>query len=417
MIGQLFNYRDKFIMTSGNDTQEMNLRSWLALLILAISTFTIVNTELAPIGLLTLMANGLHTSESAIGMTVSLYAWVGALSALFASLFLGNIAKKKLLMLLILVLFVSNIMSATINSYSLLLLSRVLGAIAHGAFWAMIGATVISMVPPKYIGAATSIVFGGVSAASVFGVPISNFIGLHFGWRGAFWLMAILCIVTFIGIAIIVPQITSKSAIGFNALKGVFKSVTLWKIYAATLLTVTAQFAAFTYIEPWLHTQHALSQNLIPIALLVYGLAGLAGNVLTAMFIDRHLKSVVFISVLFICTVLVLLGFNKSFISVIWIFIGMIVWGVAVSGIFVGFQTWVLRVAEDKAFPASALYVSFFNMAIGIGASFGAWMVAEYSISLLYILAGIAIGLSVLLIVIIPSNAPEKQTILGIPYE
>ncbi|VFS15273.1 sugar efflux transporter [Enterobacter cancerogenus] len=74
-------------MTSEKATQNMTLKSWLALFILAISTFTIVTTELAPVGLLTPIAEGINSSESAVGMTVSLYAWVGALNALFASVF------------------------------------------------------------------------------------------------------------------------------------------------------------------------------------------------------------------------------------------------------------------------------------------------------------------------------------------
>ncbi|NKG28860.1 MFS transporter [Erwinia rhapontici] len=397
--------------------QDMTLRSWLALFILALSTFTIVTTELAPVGLLTPIANGLHASESAVGMTVSLYAWVGALSALFASVFLGNVAKKRLLLTLTVILFLSNVLAATVSTYTVLLAARVLGALAHGAFWAMIGATAVSIVPTRYIGAATSIVFGGVSAASVFGVPVSNYIGIHFGWRQAFWLMAILSVVAFAGISVLIPQITSKSAIGFEALKSVLKSSALWKIYSATLLAVTAHFAAFTYIEPWLHTQHSLATSVIPAVLFVYGIAGLAGNFLTGMMIDKYLKATVSISVLLICAVLVFLGTSGSALSGNAVFTAMVIWGVAVSGIFVGFQTWVLRLAEDKTFPASAVYVSFFNTAIGIGASAGAWMVSAFSVPMLYVVAGVAIGLSVLLVAAIPTRVASAQNVLEKSYE
>ena len=254
-------------MISEKLPQNMTLKSWLALVILAISTFTIVTTELAPVGLLTPIAEGLHSSESAVGMTVSLYAWVGALSALFASVFLGNVAKKRLLLVLTVVLMISNILAATVSTYGALLSARVLGALAHGAFWAMIGATAVAIVPARYIGTATSIVFGGVSAASVFGVPVSNYIGIHLGWRQAFWLMAALSVVAFVGITVLVPQINNKSAMGIDALKRVLKSSTLWKIYFATLLAVTAHFAAFTYIEPWLHMQSLLSAAFVPAVL------------------------------------------------------------------------------------------------------------------------------------------------------
>lgn len=391
-------------MTSINKTQSMSRNSWIAIFILAISTFTIVTTELAPVGLLTPMANGLSVSESEIGMTVTLYAWVGALSALLASIFLGKINKKKLLLMLTIVLFLSNILSASVDSYKVLLAARVIGALAHGAFWAIIGATAVAIVPDKYIGVATSIVFGGVSTASVFGIPLSNYIGITLGWRQAFWLMSGLSIVSFVGILTFVPQIKSNSGIGVKSLKKVLKSSTMWKIYFATLLVITAHFAAFTYIEPWLNLQSVLSTQLIPVALFIFGLAGLLGNFITGIAIDKHLKLTVITSAILICGVLIYLSLNDQKLTNTVIFIMMAVWGISVSGIFVGFQTWVLKLAGDDVFPASAIYVSCFNISIGLGAMLGAWFVSSLTIPILYITAGIVSGASVLIVMIIPTQ-------------
>lgn len=404
-------------MNSENELQKMNIRTWLALIILALSTFTIVTTELAPVGLLSPMANGLNVSEAQIGMTVSLYAWVGAISALLASVFLGNISKKWLLITLTLVLLCSNILTALVNSYSILLIARVIGALAHGAFWAMIGATAVALVPSKYIGVATSIVFGGVSAASVFGVPLSNYIGINLGWREAFWFMSCLSVVAFIGILILVPKIATNSTIGFSSLKKVLKSTTLWKIYSATLLTITAHFAAFTYIEPLLHSQPLLKEQLIPLTLFVFGLAGLFGNFITGLIIDKNIKLTVTTSILLIFAVLIYVGTHTSPLSITTILTLIIVWGLSVSGIFVGFQTWVLKLSGNDVFPASSIYVSFFNVAIGIGATIGAWVVSHYAISTLYFIAGIAIGLSLLLVAIIPSTSREVDINMEKQYE
>ncbi|OUY07521.1 MFS transporter [Acinetobacter populi] len=405
-------------MKSPNISQTvMTIKSWLALIILAISTFTIVTTELAPVGLLTPMAKGLLVSESEIGMTVSLYAWVGAFSALLASIFLGNVAKKRLLLILTIILFCSNMMTALVDSYTILLIARVIGALAHGSFWAMIGATAVAIVPTKYIGIATSIVFGGVSAASVFGVPLSNYIGITLGWRDAFWFMSGLSIISFTGILILIPQITSNSTIGFDALKKVLKSGTLWKIYAATLLTITAHFAAFTYIEPWLQTQSNLHIELIPFILFAFGLAGLFGNFITGVVIDKHLKLTVSLSIILICVVFIFIGLNQNSFTQIAIFSLVTIWGLAISGIFVGFQTWVLKLSGDDVFPASSLYVSFFNIAIGLGATLGAWIVSNYTLSTLYISASIIIGLSILLVNLIPASANNPNIRMDKTYE
>lgn len=382
----------------------MSIKNWLAIFILAISTFTIVTTELAPVGLLTPMAKGFGVSEAQIGLTVTIYAWIGALSAILASILLGNIAKRRLLILLIMILLASNVLSAVSGSYGMLLISRVIGAFAHGSFWAIIGATAVAIVPPKYIGVATSIVFGGVSAASVFGVPLSNYIGIVWGWHHAFWLMTGLSVISFVGILIFIPQVNANSTIGVDSLKKVFKSPILWKIYISTLLVITAHFSAFTYIEPWLQTQKLFSISHIPMALLIFGIAGLLGNFITGMTIDKHLKPTVIVSVCLIACVLVYLGLNRQNLSEMVIFASLAVWGLAVSGIFVGFQTWVLKLANKEVFPASAIYVACFNLAIGLGAILGAWVVTQLSLSQLYLFAGIIVMLSIFLISIIPSK-------------
>lgn len=394
--------------TLTRDHQGLTLKTWLALIILALSTFAIVTTELAPIGLLTPMAKGLGQSESMIGVTVTLYAWVGAISALLSSLFLGNLPKKPLLLILTLVILISNSLCATVDNYSWLLFARVIGALAHGAFWAMIGVTVVSLAPGRFIGLATSIVFGGVSAASVFGVPLSNYIGLNSSWRTAFWLMSALSVVAFVGIALIVPTVKNKSTPGIAALRQVMRSAALCKIYAATLLVITVHFAAFTFIEPWLQGVASVSSSMIPVVLFVFGLAG---NFLTGALIDKWLKPMVALSVILIAATLMVLGRLSNSLTSSEILLLVIVWGLSVPGIFVGFQTWVLRLAGDNAFPATAIYVSLFNGAIGSGALVGAWLVSLFSIPVLLGIAGIAIAFTLLLVAVIPVQVAKDTTL------
>lgn len=114
--------------------KQMSLKTWLAILILAISTFTMVTTELGPVGLLTQIAQDLSVPESKVGLTISIYAWIGANSALLSTLALGNLPKKKLLILLTIVLIISNLLAAMSSSYEILFVARIIGAFAHGAF-------------------------------------------------------------------------------------------------------------------------------------------------------------------------------------------------------------------------------------------------------------------------------------------
>jgi hypothetical protein len=120
---------------------QSDWRMWLAIVFLGIGAFTIVTTELAPIGLLSAIAQDIGRSESAIGLTVTLYAWIGAFSALLAAIALGRMPRKPLLIGLMLCLALSNGAAMAADGFGLLLTARACGAIAHGLFWAVIAAS------------------------------------------------------------------------------------------------------------------------------------------------------------------------------------------------------------------------------------------------------------------------------------
>lgn len=167
-------------------------RVWIAVVALGICAFSIVTSELAPVGMLSALAADFHQTESGVGLAVTAYGWVGALAALLSGAMPARISRKALLVGLMLILAFSCL--AATRSYSMfaLMSARMIGALAHGAFWALIGIVAAQLVPPHRLGLATAIIFGGVSAASVVGVPLASFIATTAGWRLAFMSMALL---------------------------------------------------------------------------------------------------------------------------------------------------------------------------------------------------------------------------------
>nr|WP_297461631.1 MFS transporter [uncultured Halomonas sp.] len=383
------------------------VRIWLAIIVLGIGAFSIVTTELAPIGLLSPIAEDLARSESVIGLTVTVYAWVGALSALLSTLWLGNIPRKPLLIALMLGLAVSNGVAMASTNYPTLLGARVIGAVFHGLFWAMIGALAAQIAPVRHVGLATSIVFGGVSAASVMGVPLATLVGHAEGWRVAFGTIAVLCFGAALAMAILVPSTKAEAPVGRKALLEVLHRRDLRGIYLATIFAVTAHFSAFTFIEPFLSSEVAMPGSTIAVMLFSFGVAGLVGNVLTGVFIDKYLKPVLALSLIALSVALVMLAlFGESFNAVS--LLGLIAtWGAAIAIIFVGFQSWILRVAGESALPASAIYVSIFNAAIGTGAMVGAWVLGWAGLSGVVGFAGVAAAISIILIAL--RRAPTRR--------
>lgn len=393
-----------------NPPGQSDWRMWLAIVLLGVGAFTIVTTELAPIGLLSVIARDIGRSESTIGLTVTLYAWIGAFSALVAAIALGRVARKPLLIGLMLCLALSNGVAMAADGFGLLITARACGAIAHGLFWAVIAASAAQIAPPQHVGLATSIVFGGVSAASVLGVPLATLIGQESSWRMAFGAAGALSLVTALGMLAVLPRLEQSQGKNVGAaLRMVLRRLDLWGIYLATAFAVTAHFAAFTYIEPYLREAPDMQSTMVIGLLFGFGIAGLGANFLTGIFIDRYLRQFLMLALALMTLSLLVLGVWGTQIGVVNIAATLILWGGSISAIFVGFQTWILRTAGAAAMPASAVYVAIFNAAIGCGAMIGAWMLHHSGLAAVMMVGALGSALSILVMTALRRPAAVPQ--------
>lgn len=367
-------------------------RNWLAVVTLGFCSFAIVTTELAPIGLLSPLANEFGQTEGMAGLIVTAYAWVAALSALLSALFLGRLPRKPLLVGLMLILTISSTIAGMSSEFSTLLVARMVGALAHGAFWAMIGSIGAQLVPPQKIGLATSIIFGGVSIASVLGVPLANMLTQLDGWRTAFNVISVLSLVATFAIAWTVPRLALSAQVRIDMLRNILRNSTFQRIYLATACAIMAHFAAFTFIEPLLSHSLHIRITLISTLLLIFGIAGVAGNFISGKYIDRYLKPLVLLSLGLMALSVLAVGNLPADSSALLVAVLLFGWGASVAIVFVGFQSWILREAGQAAIPASAIYVSIFNAAIGAGALAGAIILSVTSIKGLMAIAAIAIA-------------------------
>lgn len=352
----------------------MSLKLWIALIVLSLSSFAIVTTELAPIGLLSALAHDLNQSEAVTGLIVTGYGWVAAISALCSIVLLVRFPRKTVLMVMLLILAISNIIVAYSSSFNMIFSARIIGAIAHGSFWALIGAVAYSLVPKQKLGLATSIIFSGVSVASILGVPLASYLTQLSSWRLAFEFLGLLSLIICILILLCVPKIPDQAPLASGFFKRVLQHSTLNRLFILTTLIISSHFAAFTFIEPFLSQIAHLASGQITLLLLVFGLAGLVGNILAGKFMDQHLHTMILVSLVFISGSVFAfgyLGYQVTFSMAVGF---LALWGVSIATIFVGLQTWVLKQAGDLAGAASAIYVAVFNASIGLGALMGSLM-------------------------------------------
>lgn len=330
-----------------------------------------VACEFAPIGLLSQISSDLNQATSTVGLTVTLYAWIGAASGLLSNWLNRWIPRKALLIVLVLVLAVSNALVALSPDFSMLLAARAIGAVAHGMFWAIVAATAAHIVPVQRIGLATSIVLGGITIATVMGVPLVNLVGQYDGWRTAFICLAVMCVASAVAIALALPPMSIHSlakGVGFAA---VLRRKDLLITYVITGLTAAAHFGAYTFIEPFISHVPGITAYLIAALLFAFGAAGFLGNLLSALFLDRHLKGFMLVALIALALALLTLGIYGPLLGIAPVVALLIIWGVAISALFTGLQTWVLRVAGEHTVPATAIHTAVLNSAIGLGVIIG----------------------------------------------
>ncbi|MEN5199154.1 MFS transporter [Pseudomonas wadenswilerensis] len=346
-------------------------RIWSAVTVLCIASFAMVTSEFAPIGLLSQISADLAQEPATVGLSVTLYAWIGALSGLLANSLSRWIGRKPLMIALMLILAASNALSAIAPEFSALLGARAVGALAHGVFWATVAATAALIAPPRQMGLATSIVLGGITLATVMGVPLVNLVGQYDGWRTAFACLALLCVASAGAIALVVPDLGLVAAAPGTGYAAVLRRWDLLITFAITALTAAAHFAAYTFVEPFISQVRDITPVLIAALLFAFGAAGFIGNLLSAIFIDRYLKLFILLALIAMAGALLTLGLLGPELNLLAVATLLMVWGVAISALFTGLQTWVLRIAGAHTVPATALHTAVLNGAIGLGVIIG----------------------------------------------
>ena len=160
--------------------------AWPAVISLALGVFALVTAEFLPASLLTPMARSLDVSEALAGQAVTATAVVAFFSGLLAAVVTRGLDRRVVLMGFSTLLIASNLLVAFAPNLPLLLLARVLLGVALGGFWSMATAVAIRLVPPAMVPRALSVVFSGVSVATIVAVPLGSYLGGLYGWRIVF---------------------------------------------------------------------------------------------------------------------------------------------------------------------------------------------------------------------------------------
>ncbi len=371
------------------EQQKLSAKNILTLVALSCAAFVFNTSEFVPIGLLSDIAADFGRTEAQAGMLISSYAWVVMLLSLPLALAFSRMKMRQLLLAVISVFTVFQGLSYLSTSYAMLLCSRLGVACAHSLFWAIILPIAVQSVPPKFADLAMSVVVTGTSIAVIMGMPLGRTIGLMAGWRAAFLCLGLFSLVTLVFVALTLPQTSAGKGVSLKNLPTMLSNHTLLCIYLLTFLFVVGYYTAYSYIEPYLKQVGGMPENLITLALMIFGCAGLLGSVLFSKYYSRGRRRFVTITIAGLLLTLVLLLPLSGSRTLLMLLCAL--WGFSVTAYNLALQRELLgSVSCDESAVAMSIYSGIFNFGIATGAVTGGAICTHLNLSLIGPIAAIA---------------------------
>ena len=262
-----------------------------------------------------------------------------------------------------------NLVSAIAPDYAWMMTGRIIAALAHGAFFGTGAVVAASMVAPTKKAGAIAIMFTGLTAANVLGVPFGTMLGQAAGWRSTFWAITGIGIISLVGILTLVPK-TGAGDVAPGGLRGelrAFRSGQVWLSILVTILGYGGMFGAFTYIAYTLTEVTGFSASTVPWLLILFGVGLFVGNTVGGKAADRNVDRTLLVALAVLVVVLVVFALTAA--SQPMTIASMVLLGGFGFATVPGLQMRVMNYATAAPTLASGANIGAFN----VGNALGAW--------------------------------------------
>ena len=354
------------------ETKNEKKSLWSAVWAMTLCAFVLIASEFMPVSLLTPIGQELEISNGYVGQTISISGFFAFFTSIFLTSFIGEIDRKKVLQFFTLLMAISGLLVTFAPNIYLLLLGRALLGVTIGGFWSMSASTILRLVKKDDVPKALNILNGGNALATMVAAPLGSYLGGIIGWRGAFFIIVPVALITLFWQSRSLPSLEVKK----NKKSSVFDLFFLLKkkIVIFGMISVTfyfmGQFALFSYIRPYLEDAIRVDYQELSILLFAMGISGFFGVFLIGKLLKKSLYSLLIFSPFIMMIVALCFVFvEHNFIN---IFVLISIWGFIGTPLAAVWWTWLSKtLLEDEIEIGGGLMVAVIQLAITFGAFFG----------------------------------------------
>ncbi len=360
---------------------------WLGVVSIMAGIFAIVTAEILPIGLLLPIASEFSVSPGVSGVMMTVPGFVAAVAAPLATVVTARADRRTMLMAWTALLAVSNLICAVASEFWMILAARVLVGVVIGGFWSIGAGLSGRLVETRHVARATSIIFLAVPLGSVLGVPLGTFVAEVAGWRAAFVGLTALSVTVVIGLACTVPALPARDVTRLAVLGRLLRVRDVQVGLLITFLVVLAHFGTYTYVSAFLTEVTGIGLAAVSALLLLYGVAGLAGNAIAGVAMRRSVRATFGCAAAAIALGTILLPIAGGHLGGAVVL--LLLWGLGYGAVPACSQTWLARASNGADEAATVLFTSSFQATISIGALLGGVLVDRVSVVALMLVGGV----------------------------
>ena len=245
--------------------------------VLALGSFAMGTDSFVLAGILPQLANGLHVSQSAAGQVITTFALTYALAAPVLAALTSRLPRKPLMAVALVVFVAANLASAAAPNLAMVLLARIVAGVGAALYTPNASAAAAALAGPARRGQALSIILGGLTVGTVFGVPAGTAIGQHVGWQASLTFIAAVGAAALLGLLATLPRLATPLPVPMSERFGLLLNRRVLAIVSVMTLSSAASIIVYTYIAQVLNHSAHITGAALAIALLAWGLGGTAG--------------------------------------------------------------------------------------------------------------------------------------------
>jgi predicted MFS family arabinose efflux permease len=372
----------------GDSAERLPLSGLLAL---AMTGFIAILSETLPAGLLDQIAGGMAISQAMAGQWVTAYALGSLLTAIPLVTLTQGWYRRRALLLAIGGFVLFNGLTALSSSNALTLVLRFFTGAAAGLAWGLIAGHARRMVPVALQGRAMAVAMLGQPIALSLGLPIGTWLGALLGWRATFVVVTVVALLLVVWVLRAVPDYPGQVAGKRPAALQVLRTPGVALVLMVIMTWILGHNILYTYIVPLLAAAGMAAE--IGQVLMVFGLSALAGIGLVGLLVDRHLRTLVLLSLAGFAVATLVLGQASSWA----LYLSIALWGVTYGGAPTLLQTACADAAGEGGDVAQSMLVTVWNSAIALGGIIGGLLLTGAGVAWFGPVALVLIGLAWLL--------------------